>query len=74
MNGLWSEQESHIKLKEELDELDRLYPDEQSVITFKRNYWNQQKNLERIKNSEHLHEREYHFDENLGVSLEEHVE
>lgn len=74
LTGAWGESESRQKLKEMHAERERRHPtkkDEQRQVS---QLLQQEAAVARVSNSHSMREREYYFDEGLGVSLEEHVD
>lgn len=73
-SGAWTEAESRQKLKDMYAENEKRHPTKREEERASINFYKQQVALAQIKNSKSMHEREYYFDEGLGISLEEHVD
>lgn len=74
LSGEWTEQESHQKIRKEVTDYYKKQP------TTKERRRQQQDRLDALEfyktmdNPGRLYEKEYHFDETLGQSLQDHVE
>jgi len=71
--GEWKEEESHALLQQEIERLVSL---EKSATELKNEHVMQREVISifsEMQSPERLHEKEYHFDEGMGQSLQEHV-
>ena len=72
-SGEWTEGESNQQLQNFLVELDRDTMGTNKERIFLRDLEAMIKGMQLMDNPERLMEREYHFDENLGQSLDDHI-
>lgn len=73
LDGAWSEEKSHEKLQETLEEIQAKFPTRSSYEIAKREYKTKLEAYLNMRSSDSLMEREYYFDEGLGESLNDHV-
>lgn len=71
--GEWPEDESHVRLQQQLEDIQSKFPTRSSFDVFLRE--KRKHDIEQMerRNSSQLLEREYYFDESLGQSLQEHA-
>lgn len=73
MKGEWTEAESHAKIYDRLQEVARLAPGPEAMRKINRYQEVIVDTMLKLETPEKLFEKEYHFDEGLGQTLDEHI-
>ena len=74
MDGEWTEKDSYEKIKKYVKETKAKVPDEATYKRMRLEEENFNKIMKRLRNPDQFYEKEYYFDEGLGVSVMEHIE
>lgn len=74
LDGEWTEEESQKLMKEKMLKLKEKFPTEKEFDVFFRELWKSKENEQKLLSKDMVIEREYYFDENLGESLNDHIE
>lgn len=73
LSGEWSEAESHQKLQAYLDDIEQIQLNSKDLRQRRRDYDNYIKTMSNNLSQALKMEKEYHFDETVGVSLKSHI-
>ena len=73
IKGEWTEAESHVKIHDKLQEVVKQLPGPEAMRKINRFQDVIVDTMLRMETPEKLFEKEYHFDEGLGQTLDEHV-